>query len=105
MLLHSCKKMCDFETGATAVAIQLNRCKHIQTRYLRDTLINFVWVCSRTDNKMVRRAYRINRSTLVKMGVDASMIQKSDIIISSSDLNFVAFPSPSVESTSDPMTK
>lgn len=105
MLLHSCGKVCDFETGAQALAIQLDRCKTIETQHLRDALINFVWFCSRTDNKTLRQAYTRNRSMLVKMGVDAALIQKSDNIITSSDLSFVASPFPSVQSTRDPSTK
>jgi tetratricopeptide (TPR) repeat protein len=105
MLLHSCSKVCDFETGAEALAIQLDRCKNIQTTHLRDSLINFVWFCSRTNNKTLRESYIRNRSTLVKMGVDAALIQKSDNIISSTDLSFVASPFPSVQSTRDPNTK
>lgn len=105
MLLYSCNKVNDYKTGAYALAIQLDRCKNIETRHLRDVLINFVWICSRTDNREVRQSYMRNRFMLVKMGVDAAMIQKSDNIISSSDLSFVDFPSPSVVSTSDPKTK
>ena len=105
MLLHSCGKVCDYETGAEALAIQLDRCKTIETRHLRDALINFVWFCSRTDNKTLRQSYTKNRSMLVKMGVDTALIQKSDNIITSSDLSFVASPFPSVQSTSDPNTK
>jgi len=105
LLLHSCGKVGDYETGSYALAIQLDRCKNIETTHLRDTLINFIWLCSRTNNNAIREAYKRNRSMLVKMGVDAAMIQKSDNIVNSSDLSFVEFPYPSVQSTSDPSTK